>query len=402
MPNFRWEGLNKERERDKGMIEADNMRDAKRLLKGQGIKVRKISPPSLMDLDINQAMVDAGFMKPFGAKELMNFTKQLSTMIGAGVPIMMALEIIQKSEKNPVLKNTIAKIAREVAEGKTLADSLAAQQGFDKLYCNLVRAGEVSGILDGILKKLSEHLEKAEQTKAQVKGAMTYPAIVVTVGVGVVWALMTYVVPQFVSMFKDSGKELPSITLFVIDVSNYCQENSLKMVATAFALGIAFKSWKQTPLGSKVMDIVGMRAPAFGKIIIKGNLTTFSRTLATLLAAGVSLIDALDICIEVLDNQIIAADIKEVRDQVVQGKTLTEPLAKIEYFPDMVTQMIKVGEQTGSIDQMLVKISEVFEEEVNEAVKAATSLIEPIILVGLGGCVAVILVAVYLPMFTGA
>ncbi len=402
MPNFRWEGLNQNRERDKGMIEADNLRDAKRLLKAQGIRVKKINPPSLMDLDINQAIVDAGLMKPFGAKELMNFTKQLSTMIGAGVPIMMALEIIQKSEKNPVLKNTIAKIAREVAEGKTLADALSAQQGFDKLYCNLVKAGEVSGILDGILKKLSEHLEKAEQTKSQIKGAMTYPAIVVVVGFGVVWALMTYVVPQFISMFAGSGKELPAITVMVVDISNYCQENSMQMILTAAVLGIGFKAWKGTPMGRKVLDIVGMKMPGFGAVVIKGNLSTFSRTLATLLAAGVSLIDALDICIEVIENQIIAADIQVVRDKVVEGKTLTEPLSKITYFPDMVTQMIKVGEQTGSIDQMLEKISEVFEEEVNEAVKAATSLIEPVILVVLGGVVAVILVAVYLPMFTGA
>ena len=401
MPNFRWEGLNQNRERDKGMIEADNLRDAKRLLKAQGIRVKKINPPSLLDLDLNQAIVDAGLMKPFGAKELMNFTKQLSTMIGAGVPIMMALEIIQKSEKNPVLKNTISKIAREVAEGKTLADALSSQQGFDKLYCNLVRAGEVSGILDGILKKLSEHLEKAEQTKSQVKGAMTYPAIVVIVGVGVVWALMTYVVPQFISMFAGSGKELPAITVLVVDISNYCQRNSLNMIISAVIFGIGFRAWKGTPMGKKVLDIVGMKMPGFGAVVIKGNLSTFSRTLATLLAAGVSLIDALDICIEVIDNQVIASDIQVVRDKVVEGKTLTEPLSKISYFPDMVTQMIKVGEQTGSIDQMLEKISEVFEEEVNEAVKAATSLIEPIILVVLGGIVAVILVAVYLPMFTG-
>ncbi len=402
MPNFRWEGLNQSKKREKGMIEADNMADARRKLRTQGIRVKEIKPPSVLDLDLNQMLVDAGIMKPFGAKEIMNFTKQLSTMIGAGVPIMMALEIINKSEKNPVLKNTIAKVAREVSEGKTLAESLSAQKGFDKLYCNLVRAGEVSGILDGILKKLSIHLEKHEKTKSQVKSAMTYPAIVVTVGVAVVWGLMTYVVPQFVSMFADSGKELPAITVFVVNASKYCEENSLRMIGAAMLAGIAFKSWKGTPSGSKILDQVSMKLPGFGQVVIKGNLNTFARTLATLLSAGVSLVDALDICIEVIENQIMAADIKKVRDAVVQGKTLTDPLAKIEYFPDMVTQMIKVGEQTGSIDQMLEKISDVFEDEVNEAVANATKLIEPMILVGLGGAVAVILVAVYLPMFKGA
>ncbi len=402
MPNFRWEGLNAAKEREKGMIEADSMADARRMLKARGIRIKKIDPPSILDMDLNQMLVDAGIMKPFGAKEIMNFTKQLSTMIGAGVPIMMALEIINKSEKNPVLKNTIGKVAREVSEGKTLAESLAAQKGFDKLYCNLVKAGEVSGILDGILKKLSIHLEKHEKTKAQIKGAMTYPAIVVTVGIAVVWGLMTYVVPQFVSMFADSGKELPAITIFVVNVSKYCEQNSLKMIGSAIACGVAFKSWKDTPFGSRMMDIFTMKLPGFGEVVIKGNLNTFARTLATLLAAGVSLVDALDICIEVIENEIIAADIKMVRDAVVQGKTLTEPLAKIDYFPDMVTQMIKVGEQTGSIDQMLEKISDVFEDEVNEAVGNATKLIEPMILVGLGGAVAVILVAVYLPMFKGA
>lgn len=402
MGNWKWEGLDRNGKRTSGQVDAPNEKEARKLIRGMGARPKKITPPSILEFDLGEWMVANGMAKAFGTKELTNFTKQMAIMVNAGVPILQGLEILYKTEKNAALKNSVQRIAKDVQEGKTLAESMIKQQGFDKLYCNLVKAGEVGGILDTILNKLAVHLEKQERTKAQIKSAMTYPFIVSTIGAGVVWGLMTFVVPQFVGMLKESGKEIPAITQFVIDVSGFLENYSAYIVPAVIAAFIMLTSYIKTPVGKVAYDNFTMKLPAFGQVVIKGNLSSFSRTLGTLLSAGVSLIDALEICIETIDNTVIANDIRQVKKSVVEGKTLTEPLTKIPYFPEMVAQMIKVGEQTGSIDEMLAKISDVFEEEVNDAVANATKLLEPMILVGLGGTIAVILVAIYLPMFMGA
>ncbi len=402
MGMWKWEGLDKNGKRSSGQIEATSEKEVRRLLRGQGNRPKKITPPSILEFDLGQWMVEQGFASAFGTKELSNFTKQMAIMINAGVPILQGLEIIYKTEKNAALKNAIQRIAKDVQEGKTLAESMTRQKGFDKLYCNLVKAGEIGGILDVILNKLSIHLEKQEKTKSQIKSAMTYPFMVTLIGIGVVWGLVTFVVPQFVGMLKDSGKEVPGITQFVMDVSDLCVNYSAYAVPLIIISLVLLSSWIKTPAGKIIYDKIMMKIPGFGVVVIKGNLSSFTRTLGTLLSAGVSLIDALEICIETIDNGVISRDIATVKKSVIEGKTLTEPLQKIAYFPEMVAQMIKVGEQTGSIDQMLDKIAVVFEDEVNMAVESATKLIEPLILVGLGGTIAVVLVAIYLPMFMSA
>lgn len=347
-------------------------------------------------------MVEKGMATAVSNKELCTFTKQLSVMISAGVPILQSMEILYRSEKNPTLKLSIKKIATDVGEGKTIAEAMSSQKGFDKLYCNLVRAGEAGGILDQILKKLAVHMDKQEKTKAQIKSAMMYPSVVVGVGIAVIWAMMVFVVPQFTGMLKDSGQEVPWITQFVIDVSDFMGTYTPIMVPAAIVIFAMFVSYIKTPAGKVMWDNFSMRVPVFGGIIIKGNLSSFSNTLATLLGAGVSLIDALDICIETIDSSVIAQDLKEVKKKVTEGKTLTEPLSKIPYFPELVTQMIRVGEQTGQIDEMLARVAEVFEEEVDNLVTGMTKMIEPLIIVVLGGIIATILVAMYLPMFMSA
>ncbi|MEC7274927.1 MAG: type II secretion system F family protein [Bdellovibrionota bacterium] len=347
-------------------------------------------------------MVENGFAKPFGPQELMRFTKQLAIMVNAGVPIIQSLEILYKQQKHPVLKKAIKKIGSDVGEGKTIAEAMKEQKGFDKLYCNLVKAGEAGGILDTILEKLSVHLEKQEKIKAQVKSAMTYPMIVTLVGIGVVWGLMVFVVPQFVGMLQDTGQAIPAVTQFVIDASDFLGNYSMYLVPGFMVLGAAINAYIKTPVGKIIYDNLFMKVPIFGEIIIKGNLASFSRTLATMLGSGVSLVDALDICIETIDNGVIARDLSEVRKKVIEGKSLTEPLEKINYFPSMVTQMVRVGEQTGQVDQMLDKTSEVFEDEVNTLIETMTKMVEPLIIVVLGGIIATILVAMYLPMFMSA
>jgi type IV pilus assembly protein PilC len=279
---------------------------------------------------------------------------------------------------------------------------MAEQKGFDKLYCNLVKAGESGGILDQILNKLAVHMEKQEKTKAQIKSAMMYPAIVVLVGVVVIWAMMFFVVPQFMGMLKESGQEIPWITQLVVDIADFVGNYSVIMVPAFFVIVAFLISFVRTPGGKIVFDNLIMKVPVFGGIVIKGNLSSFSSTLATLLGAGVSLMDSLDICVETIDNSVISNDLKEVKKKIMEGKTMTEPLSKIEYFPELVTQMIKVGEQTGQIDQMLARVAVVFEDEVDQLIGTMTKMIEPLIIVGLGGIIAVILVAMYLPIFMQA
>jgi type IV pilus assembly protein PilC len=402
MGKFTYEALDGKGKKSVGVIEADNEKEARKILRGQGLRVKKIIPPSLLEFDLGQWMIDKGLAASIDQKSLTQFTKQLSTMISAGVPILQSLEILYRSEKNPSLKSAVKKIAAAVGEGKTISEAMAEQKGFDKLYCNLVKAGESGGILDQILNKLAVHMEKQEKTKAQIKSAMMYPAIVVLVGVVVIWAMMFFVVPQFMGMLKESGQEIPWITQLVVDIADFVGNYSVIMVPAFFVIVAFLISFVRTPGGKIVFDNLIMKVPVFGGIVIKGNLSSFSSTLATLLGAGVSLMDSLDICVETIDNSVISNDLKEVKKKIMEGKTMTEPLSKIEYFPELVTQMIKVGEQTGQIDQMLARVAVVFEDEVDQLIGTMTKMIEPLIIVGLGGIIAVILVAMYLPIFMQA
>ena len=402
MGKWKWEGLGKDGKNARGEIDANSQREARKLLRLQGIRAKRITAPSFLEIDLNDVLADWGLSAPVSNKELTHFTKQLAIMINAGVPILQALEILFKGQANPSLKKAVKLIATDVGEGKTIAEALSRQKIFSKLYVNLVKAGEVGGILDEILKKLAEHMERTEKTKAQIKSALTYPGIVVVVGTIVIIALMVFVVPQFQEMLTSSGKEMPWITQLVIDTSNFFQNNFHFIVLGIIVIVVSVSSFIKTKEGKIVFDNLMIRAPMFKNIIIKGNLAGFSRTLSTMISSGVSLVDSLDVCIETIDNSVIAKDLKMVKEQVVRGKSLTEPLLKIEYFPDMVGQMIKVGENTGNIDQMLEKVSDVFEEEVGAVIETTTKLIEPLVLVGLGGTIAVVMVAMYLPMFMSA
>jgi len=402
MGKWKWEGVDKDGKKSKGEIDASSQKEARKLLRAKGMRPKRIQAPSILEFDLGEWMVESGMVKPFGTKELCMFTKQLAIMINAGIPILEALEILYKAQKNLALKRATKQIANDVGEGKTIADALSTQKGFSKLYCNLVRAGEAGGILDTILNKLSDHMDKQEKTKAQIKSAMTYPGIVSIVGFGVIWGLMVFVVPQFQEMLQDTGQETPWITQLVVDISEFFQAYTLK--ALPFIIGglITLKYLVSQPAGKVVFDHVMMKMPIFGGIIIKGNLSSFSRTLSTMLSSGVALVDSLEICAETIDNSVIAKDVQEIKEQVIRGKSITEPLLKISYFPEMVGQMIKVGESTGNLDSMLLKVSDIFEDEVGELVENMTKLIEPLIIVVLGGIIAAVMVAMYLPIFMSA
>lgn len=399
---FKYQGVGADGRKVDGEIEAKDIRHVKRLLRSQGIKAKTIKAPNPLDIDLGVWMAEKGITKPFGKLELNRFTKQLAILINAGVPILESLEILAKQEKNPSFRIAIKGIVDGIGSGKSLYDSMIAQKGFDKLYCSLVKAGEAAGILDSILNKLSEFMEKQEAIKKKIKKALTYPTIVVVIGIAVVWGLMAFVVPQFVDMLKEGNQEIPAVTQFVIDVSNFLKNYSLLLAMVLAALVFMFINYIKTKRGKQNFDKVIMRAPLFGDIIIKGGLASFTRTLATMLSAGVSIIEALDICISTLDNTQMAKDLMMVKDSVVKGKSITEPLGRIKYFPPLVNQMMKVGESTGNLDSMLVKVADVFELETDEKIDTMTSLIEPLILVVLGGIIGTVLVAMYLPIFMSA
>jgi type IV pilus assembly protein PilC len=402
MGKFKYVGFTNDGKKVESTVDAESIREAKKLLRRQNIRPMKVTPPSILDADLGEFLVDKGLARAFGRVELMRFTRQLSILINAGVPILECMEILYKQEQNLMLKKVIRNITIHVEEGKTLFEAMSQQRGFDKLYCALVKAGESAGILDSILVKLAEFLEKAEKLKKQVKSALTYPVIVVFVGIIVIFGLMTFVVPQFVDILKESNQAIPWVTQTVIDISNFFQNYTLLLIAGIVAGSMFFLNFIKTKEGKKAWDRFTMKAPLFGMLVIKGNLGGFTRTLATMLAAGVPIIDSLEICIDTLDNTQIAKDLNKVRMAVIQGKSITEPLSRITYFPPLVTQMIKVGESTGNLDQMLIKVADVFEEEVEELVGNLTKLIEPIILVVLGGIIGFVLIAMYLPIFMSA
>ncbi len=402
MSRFKYTGFTRDGKKVESTVEADSVKDAKKILRRRNIRPTKVLAPSIFETDLGEFMAEKGFAKPFGQADLMRFTRQLSILINAGVPILECLEILYKQEHNLALKKILKKISVQVEEGKSLHDAMIQQQGFDKLYCALVKAGEAAGILDTILVKLAEFLEKAEKLKKQIKSALTYPVIVLFVGILVVMGLMTFVVPQFVDMLKESNQEIPWVTQTVIDTSAFFQNYTLLLIAGMVAFTIVFTNYIKTKEGKKQWDLFTMKSPLFGALIIKGNLGAFTRTLATMLAAGVPIIDSLEICIDTLDNTQIAKDLTKVRKAVTEGKSITEPLSRISYFPPLVTQMIKVGESTGNLDEMLVKVADVFQDEVEELIGNLTKMIEPIILVVLGGIIGFVLIAMYLPMFMSA
>jgi type IV pilus assembly protein PilC len=402
MKVFKYQGVNRDGKKTSGELEANDQREVKKVLRRQGIRVTEIKAPSIFEIDIGTVLAEKAGGKAFGNKDLARFTKQFSTLIEAGVPILQSLEILYKQEKIPGLKKSIKKLATAVSDGKSLFDALSSDQSFDRLYCQLIKAGEVAGILDTILVKLAEFLEKKEGLKKKIKSAMTYPTIVVIVGIGVISGLLAFVVPQFVDMIKESGQEIPWITQFVMDLSDFFQNNIVYLMVGGLAIFFGMTYAIKNPTGKKKFDQFILKVPLFGKVVIKGGLSSFSQTLSTLLSSGIPIVEALEICSETMDNAVMAKDLRSVRAAVMAGKNITEPLKRISYFPELIAQMIEVGENTGTLDEMLMKVAKVFEIEVEGAIQGLTQLIEPLILVVLGGSIGAVMVAMYLPIFMAA
>ncbi len=376
-----------------GTIKAKNREEAINLLRQQGLILTSLREKKATGL--------FGMGASVKDKDLAIFTKQFSVMIDAGLPLVQCLDILASQQENKFFANVLEQVRNDVEQGSTLADAMKKHpKVFDDLYTNLVAAGEAGGILDVIMQRLSIYIEKAYKLKASFKSAMTYPVTVITIAVLIVALILWKVIPAFASMFAGLGAELPLPTRVVISMSHFVVHFGGWIIVFLILVFIGIKKFYQTETGRKLIDGMVLKLPIMGIIFKKIAVARFSRTLATLVSSGVSILEGLMITARTAGNKIIEDAVLEARLQVEQGKTISEPLKNTKVFPPMVVQMIAVGEQTGALDTMLAKIADFYEEEVDQAVAQLMSLLEPVMIVILGGLVGGIVVAMYLPIFS--
>jgi type IV pilus assembly protein PilC len=395
MAEFVWEARARTGEMRKGSMEAESEDAVTQRLRSQQLQPTKVKKKG----KALSFRVGTGV----GPKDIVTFTRLFATMIDAGLPIVQCLDILQGQTDNKNFGVVLRDVKASVEQGATFSDSLRRHpKVFDQLYVNLVQAGEVGGILDTILNRLAVYIEKAMKLSRQVKGAMVYPSIVIVVFFGVLSVLLLFVIPGFENMFKDFGAkdELPALTRMVMVISRAFVGNLiwlfLAVSGIVFGVGYAYR----TPRGKKIIHKMLLNMPVIGPVLRKIAVARFTRTLGTLLASGVPILDALEIVAKTAGNVIVEEAIMYSRQKIAEGKNMAQPLAETNVFPPMVVQMVAVGEQTGALDTMLNKIADFYEEEVDVAVSAMTSLIEPVLMVGIGGTVGVVLIAMYLPIFS--
>ncbi len=396
MPTFVWKGRTPEGKAVEGEMSAESQQEVISALRKRNIipisvniKEKK-KLPSLEDLFPAKIKVD----------EMAMFTKQFATMLEAGLPLMDALNTLFIQTKNPTLKRTIGKIAEDLEGGYTLADSMRKHKKvFSDLYVNMVEAGEKGGALGEILIRLAEYLEKTADLQRKIKGAMIYPVIVLIVAIAATVALLVFVIPTFANLYESFGAELPFLTKMVIGLSNFVKKFILLIILFLVAVIVGLRMWYGTDPGKEIIDRILLRFPIIGNLIHKQALSRFSRTLSTLLRSGVPLIDSMDITSKTTGNRVVQHALERARNSIREGSTISSPLQKSGIFPPLVVQMVHIGEQSGNLDEMLLKVSEFYDKEVDAAVEALTSALEPLIMVVLGGVVGTMVVAMYLPIF---
>jgi len=390
---FAWEGTDKKGKKVKGESNATNPAMVKADLRRQGIKPIKVRKKS--------ALFTSAKKKKILPKDIAIFTRQLSTMMGAGVPLVQSFEIIGKGHENPSMQELIMTIKADVESGGTLADTLHKHPlYFDELVCNLVAAGEQAGILEGLLDKIATYKEKTEAMKAKIKKALTYPAAVVVVAFIVTAILLIFVVPTFEELFNGFGAELPAFTQMVIHLSEWMQANWwVVILGVAGAIYGFGQGKKRSPKFAHTLDKLILKAPIFGEIVTKAIIARFARTMSTMFAAGVPLVEAMESVAGAAGNQLYKEGILDMRDNVATGQQLQLTMQQTGLFPNMVVQMVAIGEESGSLDAMLAKVADFYEEEVDNAVDNLSSLLEPLIMGILGILVGGLIVAMYLPIF---
>ncbi len=393
-PLYLWEAKTKQGEVKKGEMEAGDLKAVEARLISLGMTPTKVRKKSFLDANLS-------LPGSIGSKDILIFTRQFATMIDAGLPLVQCLDILGSQTENPAFRKVIFAIKVRVEGGSTFSDALKDHpKVFDELYVQLCAAGEVGGILDTILNRLAIYREKAEKLGRKVKGAMTYPIAVVCIGVVVTAVLLIKVTPVFEAMFRDFGSALPGPTQVVVDLSNWLQSYILHLIAGIVAAIFAARAFYKNPRGREIFDKGILYAPLVGDLLRKIAVARFTRTLGTMISSGVPILDALDVTAKTAGNRTIEKGIQYVRTKISEGKNIAGPLAETKVFPSMVVQMIGVGEATGAMDAMLGKIADFYDDEVDAGVASLTSLIEPIMMVFLGGGVGGFLIAMYLPIFS--
>jgi type IV pilus assembly protein PilC len=395
MPIFQWQAETKKGESKRGDIDAADEAAVRGQLRRQGYKSISVKkkPKDLLE--------NIAFFQPkVSEKDVVVFARIFATMINAGLPLIQCLELLGKQEQNKTFAKVIGSIKEDIEGGSTLTDALRKYPKiFDELFVNLVAAGESGGILDVILQRLSGYMEKAMKLKSKVKGAMTYPISVLVISIGVVAVLLLKVIPVFQKMFEGMGSALPGPTQFLVDASQFAQDYFLYMGAGLVALFFGFKRFYATEKGTLIVDALVLKSPVFGSLMKKVAVSKFSRTLSTMMSSGVPIMEGLGIVSKTAGNKIIEIALMKTRQSISEGKTIAEPLMETDIFPPMVVQMIAVGEATGALDTMLEKIADFYDDEVDAAVEAMTALLEPFMMVFLGGVVGGMIIAMYLPIF---
>jgi len=395
MPVYQWKGEDRKGTAQKGEIEAPNEAAVRMQLRRMQIRPAKIKkkPKDLFE--------NVSFMQPkVQTSDVVVFARQFATMINAGLPLIQSLDILQSQQENKVFQKSIKDIKESVEGGSTLADALKKYPKiFDDLFVNMVAAGEIGGILDTILDRLSAYMEKAIKLKRQVKGAMTYPIIVLCIAVLVVGVILVFVIPVFEKMFADFGGALPAPTQIVVGLSNFTKGNIHYMIGSVIALIIVFKRFYATEKGRVLVDDIMLKLPVFGSLLRKVAVAKFTRTMGTMISSGVPILEALDIVAKTAGNKTVEAAIYKVRSGITEGRTMAEPLGESGVFPSMVVQMVAVGESTGALDSMLEKIADFYDDEVDQAVENLTAMIEPFMMVFLGITIGGLVVSMYLPIF---
>ena len=395
MPVYKWVAETRKGRTIKGELEAANENLAQIRLKRRNLTIKKIKlkPKDLFE--------NVAFMQPkITSKDIVIFTRQFSTMIDAGLPLVQGLTILAEQADNKTFKVVLERINRDVEGGSSLAEALKKHpKVFDNLFVNLVAAGEIGGILDVILQRLAAYIEKSEKLKAQIKGALTYPIVVIAIAVLVISVILIFVIPVFEDMFRGMGSALPTPTQMVVNMSRFLKGNIHFIIIAFVAAGFLFKKYRNSTGGRKKTDALALKLPVFGTMLKKVAVARFTRTLGTMISSGVPILDALEIVAKTSGNVVLEEVIFEVRSSIAEGQTIAEPLSEANIFPSMVVQMISVGEATGALDTMLGKIADFYDDEVDASVDALTSMLEPLLMVFLGGSIGGLVIAMYLPIF---
>lgn len=407
MPLFTYKAFDRKANKDvSDSIEASNQVEAMAALKKQGllpieIKEAKSKAAKVMAAGKGKNITIPGFGGSVKPAQVTLFTRQLSTLQDAGLPIVQSLQILTDMQRPGKFKTTIGQVTEEVQGGSMLSDAMARHPKiWDRLYTNLVKAGETAGALDTILRRLSEFREKAQRLKKKIISALIYPVAVMTVAVGILVFIMVVIVPKFTQIFTELGIKMPALTLFLIAISDFVAGWWWIALLGIITFAIAVKLIRSTEIGGNTVDRLTLRMPVLGNVVKKGSVARFTRTLGTLVSSGVGFLDALDITKSATPNIVVRNAIQAVRDSVKEGETINEPLRRSGVFDDIVVNMIKVGEETGELDRMLSKIADNYDEEVDQAVAAMMSLLEPALVIFMGGAVGFIVIALFMPLIS--